>query len=214
MMSRYSQMPIVRSVRHKPGQAASPAEAASHPSKMMDPQWRQGYRLVAENGLLSDLQVAWWHMREAVDLARSYPQQTIIVNHAALPSDRSPEMMQGWSRAVHELAACQNTVMKISGIGLPSVPWRAENNRLIVETLFEAFGSQRIMFASNFPVDSLCGSYDDIFGGFLEISRDWSPDEQSDAFIGTAVRTYGLEESLLSRVAAPARAYGTETSRP
>ena len=36
--------------------------------------------------------------------------------------------------------------MKISGIGLPSVPWRAENNRLIVETLFEAFGSQRIMF--------------------------------------------------------------------
>lgn len=200
-------MPIVRSVRQKPGQTAKPNDAAAHPSKLMDPRWRKGFELLERYGLTFDLQVAWWHMAEAVDLAKVNPHQLIIVNHAALPADRSAEAMAGWTNAVKLLAAMPNIVMKISGIGLPDTPWTVENNRVVVETLFECFGSDRVMFASNFPVDSVCGSYDDIFGGFVEISKDWSGNEQTDAFIRTAVRCYRLDDSLLQADHAPLQAY-------
>lgn len=189
-------LPIVRSIRHKPGQAVSPALAADQPSLLTDAKWRKGYAAVLRHGLRFDLQVAWWHFHEAADLARTFPEQLIIINHAGLPADRSAEAMRGWRDAVRSMAALPNTVMKISGIGLPGVPWTAENNRIVVDTLVEAFGADRVLFASNFPVDSLCGSYADIFGGFVELSRDWSQDEQLDAFCRTAIRVYRLDPDL------------------
>ena len=189
-------MPIVRSIRDKPGQAPSPALAAAQPSLLTDPQWQAGYALVEKYGLTFDLQVAWWHMPEAAALARRNPEQTVIINHAALPADRSPEMMRGWAENVRLMASLPNTVMKVSGIGLPGVPWTAENNRLVVETIAEAFGPDRIMFASNFPVDSVCGTYREIFGGFVELSSSWSASEQFEAFCGTAIRVYRLDPAL------------------
>lgn len=189
---------IVRGIRNKPGQAASPAEAAAQPSLLMDPQWRKGYRLLDRYGLDFELQVAWWHFSEAIDLIQSFPETQMIINHAGLPSDRSREGIAGWTRALRQIAAYDNVAIKISGIGLQGVPWTVGNNRVIVETIAEVFGPDRIMFASNFPVDSLAGSYRDIFGGFVEISTNWSAAEQTAAFIGNAVRYYRLPAELLS----------------
>lgn len=189
---------IVRGIRNKPGQAPGPTEAAANPSLLMDPQWRKGYALLDRYGLDFELQVAWWHFPEAVDLIESFPETQLIINHAGLPSDRSPEGIAGWTESLRRIARYDNVAIKISGIGLQGVPWTVENNRVIVETIAETFGPERIMFASNFPVDSLAGSYRDIFGGFVEISKDWSPAEQSAAFIGNAVRYYRLPAELLS----------------
>lgn len=199
VLEQLASMPIVRSVRHKPGQAPRPRDAHANPSKLMDPGWRRGYALLVKSGLHFELQVAWWHMHEAVDLARAFPDEVIIINHCGLPSDRTPPGLGGWRAAMSEVAACPNAVVKISGIGLQGVPWLVENNRPIVDTLASLFGRDRIMFASNFPVDSLCGTYEEIFGGFVEISKDWSPSEQEAGFIGNAVRIYSLDEELLRR---------------
>lgn len=197
VIEELADLPLVRSVRNKPGQAASPREAASQTSLLMDPQWRRGYALLEHYGLSFDLQVAWWHMKEAADLARSFPTQPVIINHAALPSDRSESMMSGWEKNVRLMASLPNTFMKVSGIGLPGVPWTAANNRRVVETIADAFGPDRIMFASNFPVDSVCGTYREIFGGFVELTQSWSPTEQLASFAGTAVEAYRLDPELL-----------------
>ena len=196
VIEQLAELPLVRSVRNKPGQASSPDQAAANPSLLVDPQWQRGFALLENYGLTFDLQVAWWHMSEAAELTRKHPDQTVIINHSALPSDRSPEMMRGWTAAVQLMASLPNTIMKVSGIGLPGVPWTAENNRIVVETIADAFGPDRIMFASNFPVDSLCGSYQEIFGGFVEITAQWSPAEQFAAFAGTAIRIYRLDPAL------------------
>lgn len=87
----------------------------------------------------------------------------------------------------------------ISGIGLAGVPWTAANNRRVVEQVMENFGPDRIMFASNFPVDGLTGTYADIYGGYLEITKDWSESEQRAAFIGNAVRHYSWIRTLMGR---------------
>ncbi|GAB2467611.1 putative TIM-barrel fold metal-dependent hydrolase [Conyzicola lurida] len=183
---------IVRGVRNKPGQAASAAAASTHPSLLSDPQWIAGFETLATYDLDFELQVAWWHLDEALALAESHPGQTIILNHAGLPSDRSREGLDGWAAAMRRFARAPNVAVKISGIGQPDRPWTVADNREIVETVADTFSVDRIMFASNFPVDGLTGSYADIYGGFVEITRDWSDDEQTAAFFGNAVKYYRL----------------------
>ncbi len=197
VLEQLAQRPLVRAVRNKPGDAPSAAAAADRPSLLTDARWQAGYALLHRYGLDFELQVAWWHFAEAAELIARHPETHVTINHTGLPSDRSPEGIAGWTAALRLLARFDNVAIKISGIGLRGVPWTVEDNRPIVETTAEIFGADRIMFASNFPVDGLTGSYRDIYGGFVEIASDWSRDEQRAAFAGNAVRYYRLPADLL-----------------
>ena len=148
---------------------------------------------MAPLGLRFDLQTPWWHLHEAAQLARNYPDTQIILNHAGLPSDRSPEGIAGWERGMTALSACPNAVVKISGIGQKGRRWTVADNRDIVLTVIELFGAARCMFASNFPVDSLCASFDVIFSGFRDIVRGFSAAEQRALFHDNALRIYAIE---------------------
>lgn len=183
---------IVRAVRNKPGHAPSPQLARTSPSLLADPLWRRGFALLGRYGLGFELQVPWWHLHEAIDLTRQHPHIPVTINHAGLPSDRSATGLSGWAAALRSLAEEPQVNIKISGIGLTGIPWSVPNNRVIVEQVMDIFGPERIMFASNFPVDGLTGSFADIYDGYLEITKDWSEHEQSAAFIGNALRHYSL----------------------
>lgn len=197
LLEQLAEFPLVQSVRNKPGQAPSPGLAASQPTLMMNGDWRRGYAALAKTSMHFDLQTAWWHMHEAEDLARSFPDQSLIINHCALPSDRSEEMLQAWEAEISRMAKYQNVYIKVSGIGLPDRPWTVAANRRIVEVIGDHFGAERMLFASNFPVDSLCASYKEIYNGFLEISKEWSESEQRAAFSETAIKLYRIDRSTL-----------------
>ena len=77
--------------------------------------------------------------------------------------------------------------------------------RAVRAVVLDVFGPDRVMFASNFPVDGLTGTYQDIMGGLLEITSSWSPDEQRKAFAENAVRRYRLDPAVLKRSGAPVR---------
>ncbi|SDS84925.1 amidohydrolase family protein [Microlunatus soli] len=190
---------LVRAIRNKPGQAPIPELATARPTLMSDPQWQRGYARLAAHGLGFELQTAWWHLDEALALTRSHPEIPIMINHAGLPADRSPEALSGWAAALRRIAAADQVAIKISGIGLPGRRWTVSDNRLIVDTVAEIFGTQRILFASNFPVDSLVASYREIYDGFLTITESWSPDEQRAAFIDNAIRLYRLDPAVAQR---------------
>jgi len=93
---------------------------------------------------------------------------------------------------IRQLAALPNIAIKISGIGQQGLPWDVEANRSIVLTTIETFGVDRCMFASNFPVDSLCASFSEIFSGFEAIVSDFTPNERAALFEGTARRLYDI----------------------
>jgi predicted TIM-barrel fold metal-dependent hydrolase len=185
---------FMRGVRQKPKAAASPAEVKSGaPGSMSDAHWRKGYALLEQHGLSYDLQAPWWHMAEAADLARDFQRTPIIVNHTALPADRSPEGLAGWRKALESAAAQPNVALKISGIGLRGERWSAEKNAPIVRDAIRIFGTNRCMFASNFPVDGLVGSFDTIFSGFKAIVADLPEAQQRALFHDNAVRIYRLK---------------------
>ncbi len=182
---------FVRSVRHKPRANSSAQDAA--PGGMNDAKWRAGFARLAPLGLHFDLQTPWWHLADAAGLARDFPDTTIILNHTGLPSDRSAEALASWQRAIKTLASCPNAMIKISGLGQRGQTWSVDANRVIVLAAIEAFGPARAMFASNFPVDSLCASFDTIFSGFRTIVSDFSASEQRALFHDNAMRIYKME---------------------
>ncbi|MEI2417041.1 amidohydrolase family protein [Orrella sp. JC864] len=190
VLAQQAAFPLVRSVRHKPGGPARPQDVGGERTLMSDERWRRGYAALQAHGLHFDLQTPWWNLHEAVALARDFPGVTIILNHAGLPTDRSPEGLAGWREAMAALAGQPNTAVKISGLGMRGKPWTVEDNGPIVRDIVAMFGAQRAMFASNFPVDGLCASFDTIFTGFKRIVADLPDAQQQALFCGTARRLY------------------------
>ena len=186
--------PLVRGIRQKPQAATSPGDAKrGAPGSMDDPAWRRGYALLARYGLSYDLQTPWWHLDAAADLARDFPGTPIIVNHTGLPSDRSPEGLAGWRRALEGVAACPNVALKISGLGRRGLPWTLEANGSVIRDAIAVFGVDRCLFASNYPVDSLAGSFETIFSGFEAAVADRPPGDRRKLFHDNAVRLYRIE---------------------
>ena len=186
----------VRGIRHKPRAAPSPADVViGAPGSMGDPAWRRGYALLERYGLSFDLQTPWWHLAEAAELARDFPDARIILNHTGLPADRSEDGLAGWREAMATLAAEPNVAVKISGLGQPGQPWTVEANGPIVLDTIRIFGVERCMFASNFPVDGLCADFDTIFTGFKTIVQGFAAAEQRRLFHDNAVRIYRLEQA-------------------
>jgi predicted TIM-barrel fold metal-dependent hydrolase len=188
--------PLVRSVRHKPGGPASPGRTGGERTLMSDDVWRRGYALLERHRLHFDLQTPWWNLHEAVLLARDFPRTTIVLNHSGLPADRSAVGLKGWHAAMAAFAEEPNVRVKISGIGQPDRPWTVEANRWIVEEIVAMFGAGRAMFASNFPVDSLCGTFDAIWSGFKRIASRYPVEDQRLLFCETARNVYrtGLQQ--------------------
>ncbi len=143
-------------------------------------------------GLRFELQLPWWHLHEAAELADLFPETQIILVHAALPADRSAEGMASWKKGVAMLAERANVVAKVSGMGIKGRPWVAADHRDVVLAMIETFGVDRCMFASNFPVDSLCGDLDTIFSGYKEITAELGPEAQAKLFHDNAVRIYDI----------------------
>jgi predicted TIM-barrel fold metal-dependent hydrolase len=195
VLAAHAALARVRGIRHKPRAAAAPAAVRiGAPGSMGDPAWRRGYALLERYGLSFDLQTPWWHLAEAAALARDFPRTQIILNHTGLPADRSPEGLAGWRKAMEALAAAPNVALKISGLGQVGKPWTVEANGPIVRAAVGIFGVDRCMFASNFPVDSLCADFDTIFRGLKTIVADLSRSEQLELFHANAVRIYRLSD--------------------
>lgn len=194
ILAAQAAFPRVRGIRQKPKAAGSPSEAQrGAPGSMDDPVWRQGFSLLQPLGLSFDLQTPWWHLDAALDLTRDFPETPIILNHTGLPADRSPEGLDGWRNAMASLADAPNVSVKISGLGQPGRAWTVEANRPIVRDTISMFGVDRCLFASNFPVDSLCADFDTIMSGFLEITSALPEADQIKLFHDNAARLYRLQ---------------------
>jgi predicted TIM-barrel fold metal-dependent hydrolase len=149
--------------------------------------------MLKEHGLSFDLQTPWWHLKEARALADDFGDTAVILNHTGLPADRSREGLAGWRAALKTIAGADNVSIKISGIGIAGRPWTVADNRSVVLDAIEIFGPKRVMFASNFPVDSLVASFETIFSGFEEITSEFSAEDRAAMFRDNAKRTYRFE---------------------
>ncbi|PDT44767.1 hypothetical protein CO661_27160 [Sinorhizobium fredii] len=152
-------------------------------------EWRRGFKELARRGLSYDLQLYYWQMEEFLELARDFPDVQIILNHTGMQVD-GPSHFEGWREAMNTLAQAPNVACKISGLGMGNWNWTSESIRPYVEEAIAAFGVDRAMFASNFPVDKLFSSYDAIWNAFTKITAGYSGSDRSALFHDNAATFY------------------------
>ena len=186
LLKEYFKHPIVRSVRQKPNYDDFKKPIV----KLSDEAFRVGFSKLAKYNLHFDLQIPWKFLRDAKLLADDFPHTLIILNHAGLPYDRSIEGLKSWRSAINIISQCPNVVVKISGIGVPNSTWNKYNNEGIINYLIDKFGADRCMFGSNFPVDSLCASYDQIVETLFECISSLTKTEINNIFYSNALKFY------------------------
>ncbi|HEX3381342.1 MAG TPA: amidohydrolase family protein [Paraburkholderia sp.] len=160
---------------------------------MREPQWRERFALLRRYGLSFDLQLYPSQMEEAAALARAHADTLLVVNHAGMFVDRNGVAgYRAWREGMRLLAACPNIAVKISGLAMFDHHWTVESLRPYVLETIDTFGVERAMFASNFPVDRLFGSYTDWWRAYASIVGDASEAEKDALFRRNAERYYRI----------------------
>jgi predicted TIM-barrel fold metal-dependent hydrolase len=161
------------------------------PGVSREPDWRRGFALLRDLGLSFDLQIYYPQMDEAYELARAFPDTQIILNHTGMQVDGAGHFA-AWKAGMLRLASAPNVACKISGLGMGDWHWTVDSITPYVLSAIEAFGVDRCMFASNFPVDKLFGSYDAIFDALKAITAGFPRGERRRLFHDNAERFYRL----------------------
>jgi predicted TIM-barrel fold metal-dependent hydrolase len=187
------EFPNVRGIRHIVNWHANPQLTFGPRSDLMtDTAWLAGFALLKKYDLTFDLQLYPSQMRDAAELARAHPETLIILNHAGMPVDRDDTGLRQWREGMALLASHDNIVVKISGLGMVDWQWTPDSIRPLVLHTIDCFGVNRVMFASNFPVDRLYGSFDALYGAFEAIVGDFSEAEKDRMFHTNALEYYRL----------------------
>jgi predicted TIM-barrel fold metal-dependent hydrolase len=160
---------------------------------MRDPAWQAGFALLHKFDLSFDLQIYPSQMPVAGALAKRNPNTTIILNHTGMFVDR--DTLAGWKAwrdGMLALAAKPNVMVKISGMGMIDHAWTIESIRPYVLQTIDCFGIDRCMFASNFPVDRLFGSYSTLWHAYDSCVAGFSEREKERLFRTNAERSYRI----------------------
>lgn len=161
-------------------------------SLLADPGFRRGYARLAGTGLVFCHAVGLEHVPEALELVRSAPDVVLCVDQSGLPESRDPDYLRVWAAALRELAAEPQVVCKISSLGLHDHTWTLQSRRPLVHALLEAFGAQRCLYGSNWPVERLYSGYADVLGAFRVLIGDLTPAEQAAVLGDNARRVFRL----------------------
>jgi predicted TIM-barrel fold metal-dependent hydrolase len=160
---------------------------------MRDAVWRDSFALLRRHQMSFDMQLYPSQMDDAAQLARTHADTQFIVNHAGMFVDRdSVAGYRAWRDGMRKLAACANVAVKISGLAMFDHQWTVESLRPYVLETIDAFGVERAMFASNFPVDRLFGSYEALWNAYASIVGGVSEAERDALFVRNAERLYRI----------------------
>ena len=160
LLEAHAARPNVRGIRQIVCWHEHPLKTYNPRDLLRDPKWVEGLSKLARHGLSFDLQLYPSQMATAAIIAARHPDISMIVNHAGLPTDRDAAGMERWKRGLRLLAAQPQVSIKISGLGITDRAWTPDSIRPVVLECIDAFGTERAMFASDFPVESVHGSLD------------------------------------------------------
>ena len=149
------------------------------------------------------------HLRHVPWLSERLPRLRMVIDHIAKPRIRD-RAMQPWAAEIEAAAANPNVWCKVSGMITEADhrTWTAEDLAPYVATTMRAFGPDRLMFGSDWPVCTLAGSYDRVLAALRQVLGGGDRATESRIFDGSVRAFYGLVEAGGKRASAPATAEG------
>ena len=169
-----------------------PLVAEPDPDWLARPAVRRGLHALAAADLSLDIVTAPHQLAAAVAAARSVPELTFVLDHLGGPPAESGQGAQAgpWASAIRSLAALPNVTCKLSGMHTSAA--HADDLRPYYETVLAAFGPDRLLFGSDWPVCTLAAPYGQVCGMYRELTAQLSAAEQLAIFDRTACRVYRL----------------------
>src|SRR3990172_9072388 len=149
-------------------------------------------RVLGSLGLSCDLSATWEAMRTARKLAEAHPKIQFILGHTGWPRARTEQYFRDWREAMRVLAEAPNVAVKISGLGMGDHTWTPASIRPWILETIAIFGTNRCMFATNWPVDSLWSTFKFLVDTYRDTISTFAVEEQAKMLAGNAERLYRL----------------------
>jgi predicted TIM-barrel fold metal-dependent hydrolase len=165
---------------------------ASAPDRMNDAVFRENLAALEDFGWLFELQVFPSQMLDAAALVAEFPNTTFVLVHAGMLESADPVHVEPWRTGLRLLAAHANVVVKLSGQGTFVHRLDEPLIRLVTLTTLELFGSERCMFGSNFPIESIWTDLPTLMRTWLRVLGDLDLDARRNVLGATARRVYSL----------------------
>lgn len=188
-LDRFQTLLTLRGVRQIVGRAPGEDAKSGTNALLDDPRFAEGLREVGRRGLSFDLQLIPDLYDAMARVLETAPETPVALCHAGSPIDRSPEGLHDWAERLRVLSDLPQITCKLSGLGMFDHGWTQDSIRPIVECVLDQFGPDRVMFGSNFPVDSLYSDYSclrDAYEALVPAGM------QAAVFGGTARRFYSF----------------------
>ncbi len=204
-----------RGIRHgvtwDTGNAAKFSRRQPPRHQVLDPVFRKGFAHLKP----LDLSFESWQFHpqldDTADLLKAFPETNVILNHCGgligiAPHENRAEVFKVWKKHIQNLAQFPNLSIKVGGLGMTYCGWDfhlrdipptseelASAWKPYVETCIEAFGPDRCLMESNFPVDKESTGYCVLWNALKRITASCSPTEKLKMYRDTAARVYRLE---------------------
>lgn len=161
---------------------------------LLRPDVQRGLAAVRDAGLAYDILIRPRELPAALEMARSFPDMRLVVDHLAKPPIASGKIDE-WEAQMEPYRELAHVCCKLSGMVTEAdwTSWKPADLRPYVERVIDIFGPERVMYGSDWPVCLLAGSYGAVKRALEEVLPPLSADDRAAVFGGNAIRFYGLD---------------------
>ena len=163
---------------------------------MLRPNFLRGIGKLKAFNLTYDILVFPQQLPAAIELSRRFPEQPFVLDHIAKPLIKDG-VLSPWREQIRELAKASNVSCKVSGMATEAdhANWKPGDFKPYLEVVFAAFGDDRLMYGSDWPVCLLAGSYERMFEFADSYTRQLTAPARDNFLGGNAGRFYRIKQA-------------------
>ncbi|QHT69186.1 amidohydrolase family protein [Rhodocytophaga rosea] len=161
---------------------------------LLKPAFKKGVSLLEKFKLTYDILIYPKQLPAAIEFVATFPRQKFVLDHIAKPFIKD-HITEPWDTNIRRLAAHENVYCKLSGMVTEAnwKQWKKSDFTPYLETVLEAFGPNRLMIGSDWPVCKVAGEYSQVMQLVQEFISTLSTDEQARILGRNAIGFYGLK---------------------
>jgi L-fuconolactonase len=183
----FTQFPKLKGFRHI-------LQGETDRALMLKPSFKRGIAALNAYGYTYDILIYPDQLGYTKEFVAAFPEQPFVLDHIAKPYIKHRYITDEWKDAIRAVAAYPNLYCKISGMVTEAdwYDWKPEHFHVYIDTVVEAFGTNRILYGSDWPVCLVAASYEQTIGIVKDYFAQFSKDEQAAFFGGNAIKFYNL----------------------
>jgi L-fuconolactonase len=185
-LAYYATQPLIKGFRHV-------LQGESQRDLMLTPAFRNGISKMEKYGFTYDILILTDQISYSETLIKSFPNQKFVIDHLAKPLIKDWEISD-WKKNIQAIARYENISCKISGMVTEAdwKNWKVEDFTPYLDVVFEAFGTKRLFYGSDWPVCNVAGGYGKALDVLVNYTEKLTYTEQQDLFGDNAVRFYNI----------------------